>query len=243
MDRSHAWQSRALVVLAAVVAVALADAGCRKKERPRAETELAPEDTVVPWSGPIDDQPYRDVLAYARKLTYDPKREPGDSVALLYEGQRGPGAVIFARRGNLAVGTSQLRRGWMIGLVRVPAGEPFPPFGIRSESTFVWVDGGGPGGSLRGVWIPGLVTSGQEDHPVKNVAVVLTAYEHPHAYSTASSTGPVEWPPVSLAAFRSTALLQPRGQTKQWTYSPDSVTTQGCWQTATTWLRSPSVRQ
>ncbi|HEU4565024.1 MAG TPA: hypothetical protein VFS05_10265 [Gemmatimonadaceae bacterium] len=255
MDRSLARQFRVPVVLAAVAAVALIDAGCRREAR-RADTTkaagtestsasspdtvLVAEDTTHPWSGPIEMQPHKDVIQFAHRFEYDSTREPGDSVLLRYKGMRGPGARIFRNRKNPSANSAILKKGWFVGIVVVAPGDSFPPFGIRSETTYVWVDG--TKGTQRGLWIPGRVKSGEENQPAKQFAAEVSAGEHTHSAAAAVAPAPDEWPPVALAAIRRTALLQPRVQTKQWTFDKDSLTSQGCWQTSTTWLRTPNVQ-
>lgn len=253
------------LALAALAFATLALAGCPARETPGTSdtaaagpaategesTAVAVPPSLVESGTPIDEMPHDGFVDAAERITYGDATLTGNEDDLWFRGAKGPRAKIESANYASLLSASDLsgNRGYIIGRVIIPRDTSFPPFGIHDTITYVWVDSLGGSGNLRSLWVRGA-RQADKTKKVKDLSKRLNAKgscaDTPCVEGAAAARAgraPRADASASTVSFASLIRAAAQGGGQKWDrISPasDTVTSQGCWRTATGWICSPS---
>lgn len=253
------------LALATLVFATLALAGCPAREKPDTSdtaaagpaategesTAIAVPPSLVESGVQVDDMPHKTFLDAAEQITYGDAKLTGNEDDLWFRGTKGPRAKIESANYASLLSASNFsgNRGYIIGRVIIPRDTSFPPLGIHDTITYVWVDSLGSSGNLRSLWVRGA-RQPDETKKVKDLSKRLNAKgdcaDTPCVEGAAAARvgrGPRADASTSMVSFASLIRAAAQGGGQKWDRigpATDTVTSQGCWRTATGWICSPS---
>ena len=212
---------------------------------------IAVPPSLVQSGTSIDDMPHDGFVDAAEQITYGDATLTGNEDDVWFRGTKGPRAKIESANYASLLRSSDLsgNRGYIIGRVIIPRDTSFPPFGMLDTITYVCVDSLGGSGNLRSLWVRGA-RQADKTKKVKDFSKRLNAKGDCAATpcvegAAAARVGraPRADASTSTVSFASLIRAAVQGGGQKWDRigpGTDTVTSQGCWRTATGWICSPS---